>query len=376
LINKRRLVKRFIKYVKVDSPSKREAKFLKVIKKELSGMGIRFFEDNAAGRVGGNSGNLYAFVKGGSKGAPRILLNAHIDTVMPGENIKPRSRKGKIVSDGTTILGADDKAGVAVIVEVLKVLKEQKIGHGDIDVLFTVAEEVGLMGSKFADKKFLKADFGYVLDGGEVDKIINEAPSQDSIEVKITGRAAHAGVHPEQGVNAIKVASAAISKMKLGRIDRETTANIGTIEGGVATNIVPENVVVKGEARSHDIGKLKRQVRHMRNEFKKACSKYGAKFAFQVTPSYRAFEIPLKHPVMLLAKKAAKDINIKPNIVATGGGSDANIFASCGLPCLIIGVGADSVHTKKENIAVSDLVTGAQLLLNIIKESLHCSKKR
>jgi len=367
LINKKRLVSRFIKYVKVDSLSKKEAKFMTLIRKELAAMGVRSVEDNAGSHIGGDSGNLYAFIKGNVKGAPRMLLNAHVDTVMPGENIKPRIRKGKIFSDGTTVLGADNKAGVSVIMEVIKTLNERKIQHGDIDILFTVAEELGLTGSKFINKKLLKADFGYVLDGGDVDKIINKAPSQDSLEIKITGRAAHAGVHPEKGINAIKVASAAISRMKLGRIDRETTANIGIIHGGVATNIVPETVVIKGEARSHDMNKLKRQVRHMRKEFKKACSKYGAKLTFQVTPSYRAFEIPVKHAAVLLAKRAAQDIGIKPNIIATGGGSDANIFSSLGLPCLIIGVGADNVHTKKENIAIKDLVKGAELVLSIIE---------
>jgi len=376
LINKKRLIGRFMKYVKVDSLSKKEAKFMKLIRKELSVMGLRSVEDKAGSHIGGNSGNLYAFIKGSVKGVPRILLNAHVDTVMPGENIKPRIRKGKIFSDGTTILGADNKAGVAVIMEVIKTLNERKIKHGDLDILFTVAEEIGLTGSKFINRKFLKADFGYVLDGGDVHKLINKAPSQDSIEVKITGRAAHAGVHPEKGINAIKVASLAISRMKLGRIDRETTANIGRIHGGVATNIVPETVVIKGEARSHKISKLKRQVGHMKNEFKKACSKYGARSVFQVIPSYRAFEIPVDHAAMLLAKRAAQDTGIKPQILATGGGSDANIFSSFGLPCLIIGVGADNVHTKKENIAANDMEKGAQLVLNIIKESVNCSKKR
>jgi tripeptide aminopeptidase len=375
LINKKRLIGRFIKYVKVDSISKKEAKFMKLIRKELSAMGVRSVEDNAGSHIGGDSGNLYAFIKGNLKGVPRVLLNAHVDTVMPGENIKPRIRKGKIFSDGTTVLGADNKAGVAVIMEVIMTLNERNLRHGDIDVLFTVAEELGLTGSKFIDKKLLKADFGYVLDGGDVHKLINKAPSQDSLEIKISGRSAHAGVHPEKGINAIKVASAAISRMKLGRIDRETTANIGIIHGGVATNIVPETVVFKGEARSHDISKLKRQVNHMRNESQKACLKYGAKLAFHVTPSYRAFEIPVKHAAMLLAKKAALDIGIKPDIIATGGGSDANIFSSLGLPCLIIGVGADNVHTKKEKISVNEMEKGAQLLLNIIMESVNCSKK-
>jgi tripeptide aminopeptidase len=370
LINKARLVKRFIEYVKVDSPSRKEARFLKLIKKELSGMGLRSFEDKAGKHFEGDSGNLYVFVKSTAKGAPRILLNAHVDTVLPGENIRPRIRKGIIRSDGTTILGADNKAGVAVIMEVLKIIRTGKIPHGDLDILFTVSEETGLMGSKYVHRKFLKADFGYVLDGGEVDQIINNAPSQDSFDIKITGRAAHAGVHPEQGINAIKVASAAISKMKLGRIDHETTANIGIIKGGVATNIVPETVIMRGEARSRDMKKLRRQVRHMVSVLRSACARFGAKLSCRVTPSYRAFEVPKTHKALILAERAAKNIGLKPVVKSTGGGSDANIFSSFGLTCLILGVGADSVHTNKENISVNDMAAGADLLLNIIKESL------
>jgi tripeptide aminopeptidase len=370
MINKGRLVKRFIKYVKVDSLSKNEAGFMKLLKKELSAMGIKHSEDNAGKRIGGDCGNLYARLKGNSRGAPAILLNAHVDTVMPGENIKPKIKNGKIYSDGTTVLGADNKAGVAVIIEILKVLKEQKIPHGDIDILFTVAEEIGLTGSKYIKRKLIKAKFGYVLDGGDVDKVINKAPSQDSLEAKITGRAAHAGVHPEKGINAIKVASDAISKMKLGRIDFETTANIGLIHGGVATNIIPETVTLKGEARSHNLSKLRRQVAHMKNVLRNACVKYGAKLHFRVTPAYRAFEIPVTHESMSLVKRAAKNIGSKIKVKATGGGSDANIFASMGLPCLILGVGADNVHTKKENISIDEMAAGAKLILNIIRESV------
>ncbi len=349
LINKSRLVKRFIKYVKVDSLSKKEARFMKLLKKELSAMGMKYSEDNAGKRIGGDCGNLYTRLKGNLKSAPAILLNAHVDTVEPGENIKPKIRNGKIYSDGTTVLGADNKAGVAVMIEILKILKEQNLPHGDIDVLFTVAEEIGLMGSKFIKRELIKAKFGYVLDGGDVNEIINKAPSQDSIEVRITGRAAHAGVHPEHGINAIKVASEAISKMKLGRINFETTANIGIIQGGIATNIIPETVTLKGEARSHDLNKLKRQIFHMGNVLRKACVKYGAKLHFHVTPAYRAFEIPGGHKSLIIAKRAAKDIGLKIKVKATGGGSDANIFASMALPCLILGVGADQCpHEKRE----------------------------
>jgi tripeptide aminopeptidase len=376
LINKNRLLKKFIKYVKMDSLSKKERKFAAYLRRELKSLGISTVEDKAGSHIGGDCGNFFGTLKGNFKGAPRILLNAHIDTVMPGTNIKPKVSNGVVTSDGTTVLGADNKAGVAVIMEVIQTIKEKKLPHGDIDILFTVAEEIGLCGAKFTDRKFLKADFGYVLDGGDVDEIINKAPSQDSVEVKITGRAAHAGVHPEDGINAIKVAGIALSKMKLGRLDKETTSNIGLISGGLATNIVPETVEMKGEARSHDRDKLRKQILHMSNVLYSTCHRMHAKLLFNVRPAYRSFEIEKGSALLELAVTSARQIGIKPKVKATGGGSDANIFNALGMPCVILGVGADKVHTKSENVKVKDMAKGAELVLKILEESLKCSKKR
>ena len=376
MIDQKRLLERFIRYVKVDSLSKQEGRFAKLIKRELRGLGLPCREDKAGKRLPGQSGNLFTAIKGNVRGIPRILFNAHLDTVGPGRGIRPRIRKGVITSDGSTILGADNKAGVAVIMEIIRIIKEKKLPHGDIDIIFTVAEEMGLCGSKFIDKAFMNADLGYVLDGGDVDEIINKAPSQDSLDARIIGRAAHAGVHPEQGINAIKVASDAISRMRLGRIDKETTANIGIIKGGEATNIVPETVEIRGEARSHSRKKLARQVSHMKKALISACRRYKAKLECRISSAYRSFEIPLGHKALTIAKLAAAASGIRPKIKATGGGSDANIFNGLGVPCVIIGVGADNVHTKKENIKIKEMAKGAQFVLNIINESLKCSKKR
>jgi tripeptide aminopeptidase len=375
-MNKKRLLSRFIKYVKVDSLSKQEAKFAKLIISELKKHKLVIKEDNAGKYLPGDCGNLYTVLKGNVKNTPRILLNAHLDTVVPGNNIKPKIKGNRVVTDGKTILGADNKAGVAVIMEVLDSIKEDNIPHGDIDIIFTVAEELGLCGAKFIDKKFLKADMGFVLDGGDIEEIINKAPSQDTIEVKIIGRAAHAGVRPEAGINAIQVAGIALSKIKLGRIDHETTANIGIINGGLATNIVPESVILKGEARSHNRDKLRRQVQHMSDIFHKTAAKAGAKVLFEVSPAYRSFEIEKGSLALKLALSAAKELGIRTKVKATGGGSDANIFNGSGLPCIILGVGADKVHTVQENCKIRHMEKGAELILNIIKETVKCSKKR
>ena len=345
--------------------SKNEKTFARFIRNELRSSGIKSYQDEI--------GNIFAEVKGDDNKAPHLLLNAHLDTVGPGEKIKPKIRYGIIISDGKTILGADNKAGIAVIIEVLKTIKKEKICHGNIQVVFTVQEEIGLLGAKAIKKNWLNADVGYVLDGGDVDTLYNKAPTQYNLTADIIGRAAHAGVHPEKGINAIKVASEAIAKMKLGRIDRETTANIGIIKGGTATNIVPDKVEIKGEARSHNIGKLKAQLKHMRRCLAQVCYKRKAQVKVNMDNIYNSFSLDKDEKVVKIAQRSLLKIGIKPKIKLTGGGSDANIFNALGIKTLIIGVGADRVHTKNERIAVDELYSGAKFLIEIIKES-HARK--
>jgi len=359
ILDKKRLIKRFIKYVKVPSLSGNEQNFAKLIRRELKALKIRSRQDEI--------GNIFAEIKGDDKKTAKILLNAHMDTVSPGENIRPRIRYGIITSGGKTILGADNKAGVAVIIEVLQALKE--IDHGDIQIIFTVQEETGLVGARAIRKSDIDADIGYVLDGGDVDSLYIKAPTQYKLHAEIIGKSTHAGLHPEKGINAIRVASEAIARMKLGRIDHETTANIGTIKGGIATNIIPERVEIKGEVRSHNIRKLKAQIKHMRKCLSRACSKNKASLKINVDCVYDAFSIDKDDRVIKIAAKALKDLGIKATLQRTGGGSDANVFNDLGLKSLIIGVGADRVHTKNERLSIDEFFTGAKFLLNIIKEA-------
>ncbi|KAF0133739.1 MAG: peptidase T-like protein [Candidatus Saganbacteria bacterium] len=251
--------------------------------------------------------------------------------------------------------------------EVLTLLNEIK--HGGIQVVFTVQEEIGLLGAKQIKKSWVNADLGFVLDGGAVDTLCLKAPTQYNLSAEIIGKSAHAGVHPEDGINAIKVASEAISKMKIGRIDHETTSNIGIISGGSATNIVPDKVIIKGEARSHNKQKLRAQVKHMERSLSKACYKRKAKLKINVDNMYNSFKLDENDLCVKIAKKALINMRIKPHLKATGGGSDANIFNELGIKTLIIGVGAHKVHTKNECIAINDLFAGAKLLLEIIKEN-------
>ena len=364
ILNKRRLIGTFKKLVRMDSLSLREGKVARYLQRELRSIGIR---SRQAGRVRvGEVGNIVAFVPGKKFMRPRLLLNAHIDTVSPGKNVKPVEKKGYIRSFGRTILGADNKAGIAAILEILRTIKKKKLNHPPLKIIFTVAEEIGLLGAKALPEKVLNADYGLVLDGGDINAIINKAPTQYNLTAKIFGRAAHAGIHPEEGINAIKVASEAIAKMKIGRIDKETTSNIGMIKGGKATNIVPEEVELRGEARSHNRKKLDRQVEHMERILLKACQKHRARLKLKVERMYKSFEVDRSSKVVSLVMRGMRTAGIKPVIKQTGGGSDANIFNEWGIPTVILGVGADRVHTQKERIKVNDLVKGTEMILNVI----------
>ena len=377
MINKRRLVNTFKKLVRIDSPSYHEARVIKYLKKELRAKGIQSYE---VGRVqGGETGSLAAYIPGRGATRPCILLNAHVDTVAPGKKIRPIDKKGYIYTDGSTILGADNKAGVAAILEIIRTLKEKKLPHPPLRIIFTIAEETGLQGAKVLPDKVMKADFGLTLDGGDIEKVVCKAPTQYSLAATIIGRTAHAGIHPEDGINAIKVASVAIAQMRLGRIDKETTANIGVIKGGTATNIIPETVELKGEARSHDPKKLDRQVEHMERALLKACQRYRARLKLKVERMYRSFELGKESSFIAMVVAGMKAAGIKPVIEKTGGGSDANIFNEWGIPTVILGVGADNVHTNREQIKVADLVNGTEAVLNIIGESVkwkNSKKKR
>lgn len=292
MVNKERMVEEFLQLVCIDSISKSERKMADTLTTKLEEMGYEVFEDDAGSKIGGNAGNLICTVKG-NKEVPVILLSSHMDTVVPGIGKKPIIQDGYIRSDGKTVLGGDDVAGLECIMEVLRVIQEEKLEHGDIQVVFSVSEEGGLMGSRHLDYSKIYAKYGFVLDGGgPAGGVAVNAPSHNKVYATIKGKASHAGVEPEKGINAIQVAAAAISQMKLGRIDEETTANIGIINGGLATNIVCETVELKGEARSRNSEKLEKQTLHMKECFEKAAEQFGASVDVEINLEYSSYNIP------------------------------------------------------------------------------------
>ncbi|MGD9495268.1 MAG: M20/M25/M40 family metallo-hydrolase [Armatimonadota bacterium] len=366
MIDQQQIIEQFCDLVRIDSPSLHEAAVLAAIRDRLAEMGVEAEVDDAGASIGGESGNLIARVPG-SAGAPTVLLNAHVDTVEPGCGIEPQVEGTRICSDGRTVLGADDKAGVTIILAALRHILDEGLPHPPLEVVFTVAEEIGLCGAKALDFAALRARMGYVLDGGRtMGMITNAAPSAYRLAWEVTGVAAHAGVCPERGVSAIRVAAEAIAQMPLGRLDHETTANIGVIRGGEATNIVPEHTTVRGETRSHDEGKLERQKGLMVEAFAQAAQRHGAHVRVDATMTYRRFHIGQDQAVLRYAWQAAERLGFPPQVERGGGGSDANVFNEHGIPSIIIATGPADVHTVKEWVDAQTMVDSARWLTQIL----------
>jgi len=362
-MNEDKIVDYFMELIKISSPSKNEKLLAKKLKQDLKNLGFIIREDNTGLKVNANSGNIIAYLKGNSAEKPTILFSAHMDTVANTSEIRPIIGNGKIFSDGTTILSADDKSGVCAIIQGIKSGLNKDTKYGDIEVVFTICEELGLLGSKNMDRSELKAEMGFVLDSsGEVGKIITSAPAQNKLYFRIKGKAAHAGVEPEKGISAIKVAGVAIANMNFGRIDSETTANIGMIEGGKATNIVTDLVKMKGEVRSRNEEKLKLQTDHMVKAVKNAVGKYGARMEYEISPSYPAFKLGGNSKIVKYTMKAITKIGLTPIIAPSGGGSDANIFNGKGLTCVNLGAGFINPHSTEEYIQIEDLVKLCKLV--------------
>jgi tripeptide aminopeptidase len=374
MIDRKRLAETFKFLVQIDSISKEEGVIANEIKKILESLGAETFVDDAGDKIGGNSGNLIAKFKGNTL-APPLLLNAHMDTVEPGRGITAVFENGKFTSDGTTILGADDKSAIAIILETLYILKENNLQYGPLELVFTVCEEIGLQGAKHLDLSSVTATYGFALDATDTQGIVTRAPSANNFEFIIHGKDAHAGAAPEKGINAISLASQAIAKLKLGRIDEETTCNIGIIEGGIATNIVPNLVKVKGEVRSHDEEKLDKITNQIVFSFNEAIENYKNKSSDNELPrvdiiinkDFPRTHIPDDHPVIRMATQAAENLGRTMKTKTSGGGADANIFVEKGIFTGVLGTGMRDMHTVRESVKLDDMVHTTELLLEIIR---------
>ncbi len=356
-VNEQRLVDTFLSLVHIDSPAKQEEAISRHLAKMLAALGGRVQRDEV--------GNVLAHFPG--VGEP-IILNAHMDTVGQDTGIKPVIRDGIIYSDGTTILGGDDKSGVAVILEVLNMLQEAAPKQRPaLEVLFSVSEEIGLVGASHFDTTQLRGKHGMVLDsGGPIGTIIIGAPYQDNHKITVHGKSSHAGAAPEKGISAIEVAAAAITIMPLGRIDPETTANVGIIRGGSATNIITETVYAESEARSLQEEKLKAQTERMRQAWLGVATVRGAKVDFESRRVYNGYYFDADQPWVAYLGERMRAAGFEPLLKTSGGGSDANIFNNAGLTMAVLSTGMTNVHTHQEQIAVQDMVDAAKALWSIV----------
>jgi tripeptide aminopeptidase len=367
VVDAQRLTTLLLDLVQIDSLSHREGRIAARLAGDLRALGGEVGFDDAGRAVGGDTGNLIARFPG-TVDAPALLLCAHMDTVSPGEGVRPVVEDDVIRTDGTTVLGGDDKSGIAIICECLRVCRERGLRHPPLDVVLTVCEEVGLLGAKHLDLGRVRARRGLVFDSDAVGFAFTRAPGANHIDFVVRGRAAHAGMAPERGVSAIRVAAEAIAAMRLGRIDAETTANIGRIEGGRATNIIPDEVHVRGEARSHDLARLAAETAHMRACFEEAAARHpGARVEVSVDAAYAPMAVADDSAIMRLVAAAAERTGRTITPAGMGGGCDANVLNRRGLEVVNLGTGMREIHTTSEWLRVSDMVAAAEVTLAAIE---------
>lgn len=375
-INRERLAGTFTELCEISSPSRHEGAIALRLKKIFTDLGAdQIYEDKSAGTTGSESGNLIirfnSTLPKDEQQQEGFFLSCHMDTVQPGEGVEIRRSGDIFTSKGETVLGGDDKSGIAAIIELFTILKEQKTIHPMIEVVITTCEEIGLLGAKSLEHSQLQTKFGYALDSSGIDQVIIGAPAANKITIQIRGLAAHAGLCPEAGINALSLAVEALSNLKLGRLDNETTRNFGLIEGGVATNIVPEQLVIKGEVRSHSTEKLQLYTKEIIDIFEKSVNDWQGSpetgdnrpsLTADIVDDYPALSIAKDSPVIARVEQAAKLAGKNVQYIVAGGGSDANILCGYDLPTAIIATGMAKVHSVEEQLDLGDLVSLTELL--------------
>jgi tripeptide aminopeptidase len=379
-MNRERLRDEFLELVRISSVSRREGNVAKRLTTILEGMGATVEVDDAGDKIGSDTGNLVARFPGTAPDVAPFLLCGHMDTVPPADNVRPVVDGDVIRTDGTTVLGGDDKSGIVAILEAVRLLRERRIPHGPVDVLFTICEELGLIGAKHFDVGRLRARTGLVLDCDGVHELITRAPAANRMQFTVHGLEAHAGLAPEQGISAVQVAAEAIAAMRLGRVDVATTANVGRIEGGLASNIIPNRVVLRAETRSLTLEALEAQTRHMLECFERAASRRSVTVAGKTTTArvearverdYEPLSVPDNTRIVRLVRGAAERLRKPFKTRSTGAASDANVFSGRGVEVANLGCGMRQIHTVNEWVDVNDMVATTELLVETVR--LHAS---
>lgn len=377
MIREDRLVQLFLDLIQINAPSLQEREVVAWTRSYLESIGLEVTEDNGGALIGGNANNLIAWLRGNVAQAPKVFLSAHFDTVEPTAGLVVEERDGVFYSTSDTILGADDKGGMAPAIEAVHALIESGEPHGDICLLLSCAEEIGLKGAAAVEIENLDLDFGYVLDTGPpVGSFVTRTATHDNLEILIHGKPAHAGKDPENGINAMQVAASAIQGMCLGRIGPETTANLGIIEGGTAVNVVCPFVKIRAEARSTSISELDAQVGHMIQRFEEAASDWGTTVQIEHFRHYSSYTIDQNSAVVEVAQRASRACGFEPVLRTTLGGSDANVYNAKGLPCIVMATGMDKIHTHEECISREALLDTARLAYQVLIEAAQFESKQ
>lgn len=369
-INTKRLVDSFLRLTEIDSLSFQEREMADYIKKQMEGLGVITCEDDAGSHYHGTAGNLYGCFNGDGSKEP-MLFSAHMDTVSPGtDKHAVLQEDGRITSDGTTILGADDLSAVAILLEVVREIQEEGLAHPDIELLFTIAEEAYTLGAAAFDYSKIKAKTAYVLDvSGSVGTISMQEPTLISFEITVKGRAAHAGFEAAKGINAIAIAAKAITKIRQGQIDEQTTFNIGTIQGGEATNIISEQVIVKGEVRSIRHTWAIELVESAIHTFEQVAATYGASVEAHYDIHLKAYTLTEEDPVVVRYGEVCRELGVQVIYKKTFGGSDNNVLIRNGICGAVIANGMQKIHTREEFTSVEELTRAAQIVKKLMTSS-------
>lgn len=367
-----RLLADFVRFCEIESPSGRERAMADALTEDLRGLGLEVEEDDSGPETGSDAGNLLARIPG-PEGAPTVLLCAHMDTVPLDGPVEVVSENGLLTNRHDAILGADNKAAVATILGAARrILRDAAGGSAGsppvgVELLFTVSEEMALRGAKAFDRTRLRADFGYVFDhASPIGEIVLASPTYYSLEARFRGQAAHAGIRPEAGHNAIAAASRAIAAMRIGRLDDETTANVGRIQGGTNANVVAERCTVELEARSLDEGRAGEVVSAMVDALAEAASDAECDVETSVERRFQGYRLPRTAPAVQVAAAALADRGIEPVYINTGGGSDANALIPAGLPVVNLANGTERNHQPDESVTVEALDTMLDVTLAIV----------
>ncbi|MGI8827589.1 MAG: M20/M25/M40 family metallo-hydrolase [Chloroflexota bacterium] len=364
-----RVVETFFQLVAVNAPSRHERPMAEDLVPRLQELGFQIRFDNAGEKLGGDCGNLIARLDGTDEDLPGLFFSTHMDTVLSTNGVRPVVRDGVVYSDGTTILGADDRAALTAYLEGLRVVRNNDLPHGPIELLLTVCEQPGLLGAGAMDYSLVTTRHGFVFDSsGDVGQIICRGPYSSRVHWEVIGRSAHLGLTPEEGINAIQIAGEAVAGMTLARVSETTVANVGVIHGGELASVVPDRVTMIGEARSYDAHDLEAQIERMQAEVSRAAGRRGGEVRSKVEPKYSGYSFSRDDLIIGIAERAAKRIGVQPYFTDTLGGGDTNVFLTHGLNVVTLGNGFRDIHSFREHISIENLVNATRYVIALVAE--------